>query len=313
MAEPQCNHPNVMTTAHPALRQAAHMFENVVVGVRDYEAGRDALALARELGSPVAALTLVHVHVIASKPASDSGAFGDAAKRRIALRRLTALADELGVDGQVACVEARSARRGLHQFASDRDADVLVVSASHRDELGRDFIGDDAKAVLEDAPCTVAVAPAGYSARAAEIRRIGVAYDGSPESEQALALGRRLAARRGADLSAFQAVGATMNIRDPWNLRGEFDEPVEEARQRIAAVGGPETEIRFGDAIEELTAYGQSVDLLVIGSHKYRPMDRLLEQTTSQQLADRPSSPLLVLASTGRSSPSARRTSTDAS
>jgi hypothetical protein len=34
----------------------------------------------------------------------------------------------------------------------------------------------------------------------------------------------------------------------------------------------------------------------VIGSHKYGPIDRVLEESTSQQLADEPSSPLLVLA-----------------
>ena len=38
------------------------------------------------------------------------------------------------------------------------------------------------------------------------------------------------------------------------------------------------------------------VDLLVIGSHRYRPIERVLEDTASQQLADEPSSPLLVLA-----------------
>jgi nucleotide-binding universal stress UspA family protein len=48
--------------------------------------------------------------------------------------------------------------------------------------------------------------------------------------------------------------------------------------------------------VPELRRVAQSVDLLVIGSHKYRPIERALEDSTSQQLADEPSSPLLVLA-----------------
>jgi nucleotide-binding universal stress UspA family protein len=276
------------------------MFENVVVGIRDDgAAARDAIALSRELVSRQGELTLLHVYVVASKPAPDSGAVGDAAKRRHALERLTALAAELELDAQVACVEARSVRRGLHEFALRQQADLLVVGASHYDEVARDLIADDRRVVLEDAPCAVAVTPVGYSARAGELRRIGVAYDGSRQSERALSLARRLAAERHAELSAFEAVRASPT-RDPWNTAAEFAEPVTRARRRIAALGGLEADAGFGDPVEELTRYGRSVDLLVIGSHSYRPIDRLVEMSTSQRLADEAPSPLLVLPSATR-------------
>jgi hypothetical protein len=45
------------------------------------------------------------------------------------------------------------------------------------------FLGDEARAVLDDAPCSVAVTPHGYAARPHDLSKIGVAYDGSPESE----------------------------------------------------------------------------------------------------------------------------------
>jgi nucleotide-binding universal stress UspA family protein len=277
------------------------MFEEVVVGVRDDDAGPDAIALAMEMASADRELTLVHVHVVANKPAPDSGSVGDAAKCRYALERLTALRAEFLVDAEVSCIEARSVRRGLHEFASARHADLLVVGASHNDELARDLAGDDTREVLQEAPCAVAVAPAGYAARAAAMRRIGVAYDGSAESERALALGRRLAAERHAELSVFEAVSAPMYVRDPWDVRGvEIDEQVEQARQKIAALGGLEAGAEFGAAVEELVQYGHAVDLLVLGSHRYRPIDRLLKRSTSQQLADGASSPLVVLPSSTR-------------
>ena len=49
------------------------------------------------------------------------------------------------------------------------------------------------------------------------------------------------------------------------------------------------------DAVQGLRRYGESVDLLVLGAHTYRPADRLVERSKSQRLADDPPCPLLVL------------------
>ena len=82
------------------------MFDNVVAGVDRYEAGRDAAALAASLRSRDGDLLLAYVEVISRKPAPDSGAVGDAAKRRSALRRLGELRDEWSIEAEVSCVEA---------------------------------------------------------------------------------------------------------------------------------------------------------------------------------------------------------------
>jgi nucleotide-binding universal stress UspA family protein len=276
------------------------MFERVVVGVRGAAGGRDAIALASRLVATDGTLTFLHVHHVGSKPAPDSGAAGDAAKRRLALARLEALAAELHVEADVSAIESQSARRGLHAFARREHADLLVIRMSHLDDLARDMSGDDTRAVLEDAPCAVAVAPIGYSEQAAVIARIGVAYDGSAQSERALALARKLAAERDAELSAFEAVDAPLHVRETWDVRApEIDERIDEARERVATLGGLETDAGFGDTVDELVQFGRTVDLLVIGSHRYRPIDRLLRSTTAQQLAGETSVPLLVLAFEG--------------
>jgi nucleotide-binding universal stress UspA family protein len=273
------------------------MFERVVIGVRSEAGGRDAIALANRLVATDGTLTLLHVHHVASKPAPDSGAARDAEKRRLALGRLEALAAELHIDASVSTIEARSVRNGLHAFVRRERADLLVIGVSHFDDLARDMSGDDTRAVLEDAPCAVAVAPIGYFPHGAVIARIGVAYDDSAQSERALALARDLAAARGAELSAFEAVDAPLYVRETWDVRApEIDERVDEARDRIATLGGLEADAGFGDTVGELVQFGRTVDLLVIGSHRYRPIDRLLRSTTAQQLADETSVPLLVLA-----------------
>jgi len=271
------------------------MFEVIVVAIKGEDAGRDALALTRELAPPHGEVTLVHVLVVPDKPAPDSAASRQAAKRRYALERLTALAAEFAIDAQVSCVEAASVRRGLHGCASDRRADLLVVGASNEDVLARAFVGDDARRVLEDAPCAVAVAPVAYATRATAISKVGVAYDGSPESAEALAVAREFAAERHAELSAFEAVRAPLYVHDPWNAEAEIDDRVEEARRQVVALGGLQAQAGCGDRVDELALYGESVDLLVLGSHRYSPLDRLTERTTSQRLADSATRPIVVL------------------
>ncbi len=274
------------------------MLDNVMVGIgTDDEAGEDAIALAQQLVSSGGQLTLVHVLVVTAKPAPDSGAVHATATYRRAIEELTDLARQLVPSAHVACVDAPSVRRGLHELAAAEHADLLVVSSSRTDEVARLLLGDDTTEVLQDPPCPVAVAPPRYAAHSTAIRRIGVAYDGSPESEQALALARSLATDRGAELSAFETAPERPRPRDIWDAAP--DHHLDETRDQVAALGGVEAEAELGDPADELARYAPSVDLLVIGSHKSRAIDRGLQQTTAQQLADRTSSPLLVLSSDG--------------
>lgn len=265
------------------------MFSNVVVGVKEPEAGRDALRLAQALTSATGNLTLANVQVVAPKPAPDSGAVGAAARSSDTLARLAALRDENQLDAEVVCHEARDARRGLHDLVRARHADLLVIGASRQDEIYRDLVGDDAQALLEGAPCAAAVAPVGYAARRGPLRSIGVAYDGSRESECALAMARNLAADSHAKLSAFQAVSGPGHIEDT------IDDEVAQALERVDKLGGVDAHARYGEPASELQRYGRSVDLLVLGSHKHSPIGRLLGHGTAQRLADEPPCPLLVV------------------
>jgi Universal stress protein family len=134
--------------------------------------------------------------VVAPKPAPDSGAIGDAGRRRYAVEELTARRDEMGVHPEVAAVDAESVRRRLHELAAGLHADLIVAGASDYDELDRVLVADDTRDLLEDAPCPVAVASAGFSATAATLRTIGVGYDGSRGTRAAQAPPRRPPDRR---------------------------------------------------------------------------------------------------------------------
>jgi nucleotide-binding universal stress UspA family protein len=275
------------------------MFRQIVVGVDGQEGGRDALALARNLLAADGELTLAYVHV--GNPRVYRGSSEAAAsERERAFELLESACAEAGADAHLRWRGSQSVGRGLHELAEIIGADLLVVGSSRRSLLGRVLVGDDTRAALNGAPCAIAVAPAGYAIEPAVMREIGVGYDGSPESEHALAIARELAAECGAKLSAFEAVSLPTYafLGGPAPIDGAPGSLVDEARDRIGALGDVEPHAAYGVPVEELAVYSASIDLLVVGSRGYGPVGRLIHGSTSQQLARTGRCPLLALTRT---------------
>ena len=64
------------------------MFDNVIIGADNAEAGRDALALAQQLAAPRGQVTLAYVQVGAPPPEPDSAALSLAVERQPVLGAL---------------------------------------------------------------------------------------------------------------------------------------------------------------------------------------------------------------------------------
>jgi nucleotide-binding universal stress UspA family protein len=271
------------------------MFDSVVVGVDDYEAGRDSIELAKQLRSADGDMVLVFVEVVMRPPAPNTDPKWQLDDRRQALERLVSVRDGAHAEAELLTVQAGSVARGLHE-AVRRHGDLLVIGASRRDGFERIFVGDDTRQVLEDAPCAVAVAPHGYANRLASLDTIGFGYDGSPASEQALTVASALARERGAELSAFEAVAEPLHASDPVSGRWALEARSEKAQKQLAELRGVKPHVGSGDAAQALRRYAASVDLLVVGPHEHRPSDRFSGGSTSQRLADGLACPLLVLA-----------------
>ncbi|MDQ6731799.1 MAG: universal stress protein [Actinomycetota bacterium] len=129
-----------------------------------------------------------------------------------------------------------------------------------------------------------------------------MAYNGSPESENALAVARELAAEHGAKISAFEAVSVSAYLTLPGGGMAIESLPsfVDQARARIAALDDVEPHAAYGLAAEELAMYSASLDLLVVGSRGYGPIGRFVHGSTSRQLARSARCPLLVLTRAAR-------------
>jgi nucleotide-binding universal stress UspA family protein len=241
------------------------MFDEVIVAVDNNEAVLDALVLGKTLASPVAALTLAHVEADGSDGAERAGIDSGPPRDTQPPTPLLSLSDgNAGAPLPFVVVSASTTAAGLHDLAWRRAADLLVIGASRRVALERALGRDTAGAIIEDAPCAVAVAPAGYASRTPRLDTIGVGYDGSLASEQSLEAARRLAAERHAKLSGFEAV-QPRPAHDPFDARHEIDQRIAAARRRLAAFGDVEPHAGYGGRAEELARFGASVDLLVIG------------------------------------------------
>lgn len=273
------------------------MFDKIIVGVDELSGGRDAITLARELAGGTGEIAFAHVYIESPLPARGSPGVFAAGEDRRSMELLKAVRAETGIDAVLHPVASPFVGRGLHELAERIHADLLVVGSSHHGLLGRVFQGDAMRAALNAAPCAVAIAPLGFAQRSAVLGEIGVGYDGSPESRNALAVARALAAPRGARVSVFEAVTppprgyADPRHRDPFELEAEVDR----TRERLAALGDVEAHAAYGDPAEELALYGASVDLLIIGSRGYGPVARLIHGNTSLALARSARCPLLVL------------------
>jgi len=273
------------------------MFKNVLVGVEGGPHGRDALALASRLVQEGGKLTLVNVFSGSTRPI-DAVTPGMVAEDRARARAVLERELEGAPAGsQVLDVDAMTAGEGLHLAAERLEADLLVVGSSRRGPFKRVLLGDDTRASLNGAPCAVAVAPSGYSEKAGPFATIGVAYDGSPESETALAAARELAARTHAEIRALQVVSVSyyeyMGMMAPSG--GGIDELVKAADGQMKSLPGVQGRAEYGLAGEELAVFSGEVDLLVIGSRNYGPLRRLMVGSTSNHLQRHARGPLLIL------------------
>jgi len=272
-------------------------FANVVVGVDGSHDGRDAVALGAALCDADGRLTLAHV---AAGNAGVNLNFDPAEARKKSLQMLEHERAATGVVAKLASISSLTVGRGLHLLAEQTVADLLVVGSCKRGLLGRVLIGDDTRASLHGASCAVAVAPHGYAAHASAIKTIGVAYNGTPEAEAALAVARGLAARHGAAIRALMVVKLPSADVSYWEIMAAGSERAamalkDRAQRQLDLIGGVDGRVAVGVPEEELAAFGAELDLLVVGSRSYGPVRRLMFGSTSQHLARAGRCPLLVL------------------
>ena len=284
------------------------MFGTIVIGYDGPDRGGDAVALGEVLRDPrKGSLLLASAYPIAALleggfvVPEELDALRDDTERRLVEARST-VPDTDRV--RIRAVPSASVPRALTELAEAEHADLVVVGSSHRGAIGRVLPGTTAERLLHGAPCAVAVAPRGY--RRGEIRRIGVAYDGSPEAEAALHAAEALAVELRAALTVYCAVEPTPPSASMIAAGTGAEWPSwtgkDHARHLLWAVSDnapeglePETLLLHGEPGAEIAARAHGViDLLFTGSRGYGPLRRALLGSVSGALVRDAGCPVVV-------------------
>ena len=278
------------------------VFKTIVVGVDGRQGGRDALRLAEQLadaggGELVAVRVFSYQHrpALAGSPAVEE----ERESTRVALERELA---DMGTTVRTHVVGDTSPARALHRMAERERADVLVVGSAHRGAIGRVVVGDVALGSLHRSPCPVAIAARGMGDRdAAPLTRIGVGFDGTQESRQALALAAALAnsARVQLELRCAATTPIPLFAEAAWadgaivDYHLEAEELISRtlAELDVDAVG----KAVVGDPVETLVELTHRVDLLVVGSRGWGPIRRILLGSTAARLIREAACSVLVV------------------
>lgn len=273
------------------------MFSNVLIGIDGTPHGRDAIALARRIAAPEARLTLVHVHPGAHNPLHAIRRERLEQEQRDSQSFLESERQAAGVDADIVSYVAESPGAGLHRLAEERAADLIVVGSTSHGAIGRVALGDDARAALNGSPCAVAVAARGYHEHPDPIAGVGVGYNESAEAQVALQAARDIASPTCAAVSLLEVISIPSYSYS--GMMAPVGEGIElmlsEAQQRIDELPGVTGRVLFGLPGEELAAFGEGVDVLVVGSRSYGPLRRLVLGSTSEYLERRARCSLLVL------------------
>lgn len=309
---PQAKHGSAQSRPSP--------FARILVGYLPTVQGADACRLGADLAAVCGSeLSLASVVI-------DDGECERAASAlKEAVAAIARVAGARGVARRI--IASTSPARGLHDLAVSERTQLIVVGSSHRGPLGRILLGSVGERLLHGAPCAVAVAPRGHAAHASRgVRRVLVAFDGSPEAHLALRTGHRLAARTGAGLVALSVIAPS----SPGTAAGEVlpfpgldpmlplagAQPLEARRvaealehQQSAARAAldsaaaslddgvaVEPRILFaGDAASVIVdAARAEADLLLLGSRGYGPARRALLGSVSTAVMRHASCPVLI-------------------
>jgi nucleotide-binding universal stress UspA family protein len=263
----------------------------IVVGFEGSSQSRDALRLGMAFGGLMSA-ELIVATVLDSPFEFDTAATRyfadvfDAAKRELP-------------EGDFSKRQVRgvSTPAGLRDVAASEEAELIVIGSTHRGMLGRVLPGSVGERLLSQAPCPVAIAPAGFADHEHfGLGLIGVAFDGSHESEIALELADRLAFALDARLRVITIVPrAAANGTLHTMLRDRGRDAQTLALHELRLTAGVDFALEEADPAAAVARHGVDLDLLVIGSRGHGPIRRMLLGGVSADVMCTSPCPVLVV------------------
>jgi nucleotide-binding universal stress UspA family protein len=290
----------------------ARLPARIAVGVDGYPEGADAAALAAMIARATGAellLVAVHPDPLIVLPA----AVGWSAMRNDAERLLRETRDSIAPGARMVVETDWSVPRALERVVDRDHCDLLIVGSSRAGARGRVRIGTRARQLLSECTASLAVAPRGLrEGSTRRLERIGLGYDGGPQSKAALTVAASIAIAARARLSVRAVVddrlptfgwfeSSRQRVFAMWEsvIEPEVESLADDARRAVAAThADAEVEVLRGGPADALRELCEHVDLLVLGSRRWGVLARVLLGSTGEALMHDASCPVLVVPST---------------
>jgi len=287
----------------------------IVVGFDDSPQAHDALVLGTAIATAtgdrlVLAGAYGPEHVVREEELD--------ARRAQVLERLGEAADSLPSDLPLP-IERRalpgsSAAAALQELAELEHPRALVLGSCHRGAIGRVLIGGVAESLLHGASCPVVIAPRGLAGGGpVRLRTVCVGFDGGPEGWTALQRGAQIAAAAGGCLRVAMVVPPltaipTVAVYPPEIVEQRLkaaERELDHALRSVAKRVEPAGRLLRGHPAEQLAEEAAAgVDLMVVGSRGYGPLQRVLLGSVSTSLMHSAPCPVMVVPRTAEFDPS---------
>jgi len=282
----------------PSSERRGAALNNIAVGVDGFPEGNDAVVLGMALARVTNAelmLVAVHSDPLVLPPLGVKWKNLRAEAQATLQKTRTAFAPE----SRIVVETDMSVPRALARVVRREHHDLLVMGSSRHAPEGRVRIGKRTRQLLGHFECPLAVAPRGlHKERGVTFKRIAVGYDGGPESKAALELAASIAIGAGAQLNVHAVVDDRVPLTGQstakvaaqiaqWEdaVTAEMDRWRKQAQTAAEATGAKfSVEVDRGRPADALLELSEHVDLLVIGSRRWGPVERVLLGSTGETL-----------------------------
>lgn len=283
------------------------MYDTILVPTDGSDGARGAVAhglgLAETYGATVHALYVVDVRALSL----DDEGFGandgivDILEQRgeRATGEIREQASTRGLDAVAAVVRGTPARE-IRQYADEHDADLLAMGTHGRRGLARFVLGSVAESVLRNARQPVLTVRAGATPREPAYDTVLLPTDGSDHAQRVADHAFDIAARYDATVHALSVIDTGL-VNSPVLLAAL--EEVSDRAIRAVKRRGKQADVDVvssvwrGTPSDCITTYAdqRDLDLITMGTHGRRGLDRFLTQSVAERVIRTANCPVFAL------------------
>lgn len=283
------------------------MYDTILIATDGSDRTRAAVAhglgLAETYGATVHALFVVDTRALSfdgEGVADDQGIIEILTQQgRRATEEISREARDRGLGTESSVVHGTPARK-IRQYADKHDVDVIAMGTRGRSGIARYMLGSVTETVLRKATQPVLTARGAIAERGVEYDRILLPTDGGAQAERAAVHAFDIASRYGATVHALSVIDGSL-INSP-ALLAALEEESERALESVKHHENRRdvdvvTSVWKGTPSDCITTYATEnhIDLITMGAHERRGLDRFLTRSVGKQVVRTAGCPVLTL------------------